>query len=66
MNPETQALIATLAMFIDSDKSRRRFDTPEQAKEDGGYNWSPEMRLAMQQLEDLQSGKLIVTRKEPE
>ncbi len=63
MTPETQALIETLEMFIDTEKARRNFDMAEQP-EDAQHNWSPEMQTAMQQLDELHSGTLIVTRKE--
>jgi hypothetical protein len=62
MTPETEALIETLAMFVEDQKTRRRFDTPEQAIEDDEYNWSPEMQAAMAQLEQLQNGTLIVVK----
>lgn len=63
MTPETEALIATLTWVIDTEKARRRFDTREQAQEDGEYHWSPEMQAALEQLDDLRSGRLVVTRK---
>lgn len=64
MSSETATLIATLTWVIDTEKARRRFDTPDQAQEDGEYSWSPEMQAAMEQLEKLKSGELVVVKGE--
>jgi len=63
MTPETQALMETLEMFIEDQKARRCFDTPEQDVQDGEYNWSDQMKTAMEQLEQLQNGTLIVVKR---
>ena len=60
MNPETQALIETLEMFLTDQKVRRGWDTPGQAQEDDEYNWSSEMRTAMDLLERLKAGELAL------
>ena len=50
MNSETQALIATLEWMIENEKLHRAFDDPLVYPEGYEREWSPEMKLAMQQL----------------